>query len=273
MVRNDNKRSIIDYFPIYGSIATGIVYVTVGTIAIFSFLKIREGGADEASILAILYDYWIGRVVIWIILLGTSCYIIWRLYETFKDPYQYGKDLKGISRRTGIALSAVADALIIHAGVRILIGSGNIQLDGQPAEEQEFARRLLALSWGDVAVIAIGITFLISAVIQLIYGVSDGYKERINIQRNKIWMNRMIKAVAWYGYVARAIILGITGFFFLQAGIQKNEKLVVNTDKAFDYIGDHVGHVYFIIVAVGTVSYGVFMWLQGIYYKSHGRKN
>jgi hypothetical protein len=40
----------------------------------------------------------------------------------------------------------------------------------------------------------------------------------------------------------------------------------VNTDKAFDFIGDQVGHVYFILVAVGTIFYGLFMFALGITY-------
>jgi hypothetical protein len=267
--RNNHKRAFIDYLPIYGSIATGIVYFTVGTIAILSFLKVRQGGADEASILAIMDDYLIGRIVIWIILLGTLSYIIWRIYETIKDPYNYGKDLKGIARRCGIALSAVADALIINSGVRILLGSGNIQIDGQPEEEREFVRQLLESSWGGAAVIAVGAAYIVSAVIQLVYGVTNGYKERIDILHSKVWTNKSVQVLAWYGYVARGIILGIIGFFFLKAGIEENEKLVVNTDKAFDFIGDHIGHVYFVVVALGTMSYGIFMWLQGFYYESN----
>jgi len=41
---------------------------------------------------------------------------------------------------------------------------------------------------------------------------------------------------------------------------------IVNTNKAFDFIGDHVGHVYFILVAIATICYGVFMFAQGIAY-------
>jgi hypothetical protein len=27
--------------------------------------------------------------------------------------------------------------------------------------------------------------------------------------------------------------------------------------------------VYFVVVALGTMSYGIFMWLQGFYYESN----
>jgi hypothetical protein len=43
---------------------------------------------------------------------------------------------------------------------------------------------------------------------------------------------------------------------------------LVNTDKAFYFIGDDVGHAYFIIVAIGTICYGLFMFSFGVYYDS-----
>lgn len=53
-----------------------------------------------------------------------------------------------------------------------------------------------------------------------------------------------------------------------QTGIAGNSRHVVNTGKAFDFIGDHVGHLPFIIVAIGTIAYGLFMFGFGIYYDS-----
>ncbi len=52
----------------------------------------------------------------------------------------------------------------------------------------------------------------------------------------------------------------------VSTGIMENAEYVVNTDKAFDFIGDHVGHIYFILVAVGTLSYGIFMFVLGVTY-------
>src|SRR4051812_38446797 len=117
MTNMKKKWTIIHYLPVYGCIATGIIYAAIGVIAILSFLKIRHGGADESSMMAILAEYVIGKIIILIILLGTVCYIIWRFYETITDPYDYGKHIKGLIRRTGIALSTLADILIVYAAL------------------------------------------------------------------------------------------------------------------------------------------------------------
>lgn len=264
-MEKSEKKKIIHYLPVYGCIATGIIYAAIGVIAILSFLKVRHGGADESSLMAILAKYLIGKIIIWIILLGTLCYIVWRFYETITDPYDYGKDWKGLIKRGGIALSTIADILIIYAAVRILLGAGHIQPDGQPQEERAMVQKLLS-DQGQWPVIGIGVVYLVTALIQLWYGVTRGYRERVNIERFSSFFRHIVHGVAWAGYAGRGIILGIIGFFFVKAGITENARHIVNTDKAFDFIGDNVGHVYFILVSIATICYGLFMFAQGAAY-------
>ncbi|HZB14697.1 MAG TPA: DUF1206 domain-containing protein, partial [Chryseolinea sp.] len=261
-----NKKSIIHYFPIYGCISTGLIYTTVGVIALLSFFKVRSGGADESSMLALISDYVVGKIFIWVILTGTVCYISWRFYEAITDPYEYGRQMSGIVKRISICLSTVADVMIAYTAVRVLLGAGQIMLDGRPKEEQETIASLLQQSWGNEIVVFIGLVIIIAAITQLLYGVTKGYQERINIDRFSLTVRRVTHALAWAGYIARGIILGIIGFFLAKAGISESAEEVVNTDKAFDFIGDHVGHLYFILVALGTICYGIFMFILGVAY-------
>jgi uncharacterized membrane protein YphA (DoxX/SURF4 family) len=66
--------------------------------------------------------------------------------------------------------------------------------------------------------------------------------------------------------LSRGIILGIVGFSYIRAGVLRNAGSVVNTDKAFDFVGDHAGGICFILVAIGTIFYGVFMFVFGYGY-------
>lgn len=256
----------VHYLPEFGSMATGITYGGIGVIALLSFFRVREGGADESSMLLVLNDFLLGKIIVIAILAGTTGYIVWRIYEAITDPYQYGSSAKGIGRRAGIALSTVADALIVYAGVRVLLGTSHIQNDGQPLEERAMTQALLDAG-DDWVIILLGSAILLTAIVQLVYGFAKGYKERLDETVYKKGFRKVLHMLALYGYSARGIILGITGFFFLQAGLLHRAEAVVNTDKAFDFIGDHVGHSIFIIVAIGTIAYGLFMVALGFTYK------
>lgn len=266
MKGSKNKKTFARYLAMYGCMSTGMVYGAVGAIAILSFLKIKQGGADEGSLLVYLNDYTMGKIFIWIILVGMLSYIAWRMYETFRDPYGYGSKAKGLIRRSGIGLSSIADAFIAYSAVQALLGTGSVQEDGQPKAEREIAGTMLQENWGDWLIVILGTIILLTALVQFFYGITNGYRERLNIDhfnKLKTWLTNFF---AWYGYFARGLILGIIGFFFIKAGILEDPQFVVNTDKAFDFIGDHVGHLYFILVAIGTICYGIFMILLGIYF-------
>lgn len=266
MQSREKKKSKVRFLPIYGCISTGLIYTGIGVIAILSFLKIKQGGADESSLLAFLNNYVIGKVVVWIILLGTVSYIAWRIFETIKDPYEYGKEAKGIALRTGIALSTIADAFIAYSAIQVLLGTGNIQENGQPEAQRQIVGHMLQQNQGDLLIISIGVIISVTAVIQFYYGITQGYRERLDIAQFSKGIKILINFLAWVGYTARGIILGIIGFFFIKAGILENARYVVNTDKAFNFIGDHIGHLYFILVAVGTICYGLFMFALGATY-------
>jgi hypothetical protein len=260
------KTSFVRYLAVYGCFSTGIIYVAIGAIAILSFLKIRDGGADESSLLAILNENALGKFFFWVIVLGTACYIVWRIFETIADPYGYGRDIKGIGKRVGVAMSTIPDALIVFTAAQVLAGTGDIQLDGRPVGQREMVDSVLQKEGGDSMIIGIGVAICMTAIVQFWYGITKGYKERLDIARFSRRFKKAIHFLAWAGYFARGIVVGIIGAFFLKAGFSGSAKHIVNTDKAFDYIGDHIGHIYFILVAIGTICYGLFMFGHGVVY-------
>lgn len=268
MQHSKKKKAFIRFLPVYGCVATGIIYSAIGIIAILSFLNIKQGGADESSLLIFLGDYFVGKIFIWVILLGTISYILWRGFETVKDPYDYGSDVQGLAKRAGIALSTIADALIVYAAITVLLGTSRTQEDGGPEAERQMVSEILGRDYGDWIIISCGLVILATAFVQFFYGVSRGYKERLDIAHFEKKVKRLIHFIAWIGYLSRGIIIGIIGFFYIKAGVLENAQHIVNTDKAFDFIGDHVGHLYFILVAIGTIFYGFFMFALGITYET-----
>lgn len=266
MSKLTGKQRFVHYLPLYGSISTGLIYLAIGVIAILSFLKLKDGGADESSLLAFLDDYFFGKILIGILILGMASFVFWRIFEAIKDPYRYGSDLKGISRRTGIGLSSIADAFIAFAAVRILLNIGNVQEDGEPTEQRETVANILTEDWGQGIIIALGLIIAGTALVQFWYGITRGYRERLDIAHFNKEKQQVLHLFAWMGYSARGIILGIIGFFLLKAGYLEEARHVVNTDKAFNFLGDHVGYLPFILVAIGTICYGLFMFAMGITY-------
>lgn len=263
-----HKRPVFHYLGMWGAISTGLVYFGIGLIAVLSFLQLKKGGADEGSMFVYLDQFIVGKILVWIILTGMISYIIWRIYETIRDPYGYGKDLDGIARRSIAAFSSLADGLIGLSAIQALLNSGSASKSGIPKAERELVADILSNSGGEWVIKIIAVIICITSLVQFGYVIAKGYLERLDIQHLNNDKRFVIHFLAWTGHISRGVILGIIGIFLYKASVSGNANEVVNTDKAFDFIGDEVGYLYFIVVAIGTILYGVFMILFGLYYDS-----
>jgi hypothetical protein len=266
MNRGKKKARFVQYFAIWGCFSTGIVYFAIGVIAILSFMKIKSGGADEGSFLVFLDKFIIGKIFIWAIMLGMVGCIIWRIYEMIADPYGYGKDVKGMARRGVSALSSLADALIAYSAIQALTGTGGAEATGQPTGQRAMLTDIIQESWGSAAIMITGVITCIIAVVQIGYVIGKTYMEKLDIDQLSTWKKTLIHLSAWSGHFARGTILGIIGYSLIRTAISKNAAHFVNTDKAFDFIGDNIGHLPFLVVATGTIFYGVFMFAFGAFY-------
>src|SRR5690606_28780249 len=141
---------LVHSLPVFGCSSTELIYLGKGLNALLSLFKSKTGGADESSMLEFLNKFIIGQIIEWRNLVGTLSDIVWRIFESLKDPYEYGNEIKGISKRTVIALSTVADAFIAFSAIQVLLGTGNIQEDGQPQEQREIISGLLQEDMGAI---------------------------------------------------------------------------------------------------------------------------
>jgi hypothetical protein len=249
----------------YGCYSISAVYILVGLMAILSFLGLADDDADEERIVNVILELPGGDVFMALIIVGLIGYIIWRVFEAYTDPYDFGNDKEGIAKRTGIALSAGGYALIAFAAAEILIqgGGGNGEED-----QQSMVAQVLGFPGGAWLVGLAGVITGFAGLVQFKYVAGGDYFKRINLHNMPDWLKTTTHVLAWAGYFARGIILAIIGYFLISAGIQSDPEEVGDTDTAFDFIGSFgtIGHIIFHAVALGTIGYGLFMIINGYYY-------
>jgi hypothetical protein len=250
-------------FARYGSVSIGVVYIFIGVIAILSLLRLKDGGADEDSLLELLAGVWLGEVLLWVILGGILCYMMWRIYEAIADPANLGNNKKGIIRRTAIALSALAYGTIAVSGIQAMTGTD----DEEGFEEQRhFIASILAWDGGGWVIAIAGVCIGITALVEFRYVFLGDHRPQMDVIHLSKTKHRIIDILAWAGHLARSIILGIIAYSLIRGAIYNNAEETVNTDKAFNFIGESMlGHPFFVIVALGTICYGIFMIIFGIY--------
>ena len=251
-----------------GCVSIGTVYVLVGTLALLALSGRLIEAADEERLVQLLMRIPGGPVVIWAIVIGAMAYVAWRVIEFVSDPYDVGTGWKGLARRAGVASSAIGYALIAFTTARMAIGSGSADRDAAEERRQVIVAEVLGWPGGELLVGLGGAVLGIVGIAQFVLVVRRSYATEIHIEPQTELGERVTHFLAWYGYSARGVILCVLAWFLVDGAISSDPKAVGDTDTAFDFIGGGiVGDSAFAIVAVGTIAYGIFMYMNAWHYR------
>lgn len=247
-----------------GCISIGMVYCLVGVLALLNLLRVTSAVADEEGIMKFVHDLPLGEAVLGIIGIGLAGYTIWRFYEAITDPYEMGNDWKSIVTRIGIAFTGVVYGTIAYAAYQSLTGVKN---NGEQ-EQQQMVGDVLQWELGPWLIGLAALLVLASAGAQFYYGASNQFTRRLNTESLSEDKENFVFWLGKIGYFARGIILLIICLFFIKAALQEDPSEIGNTDSAFDFMGEGwAGHSFFVLVALGTISYGLFMFAFSIFYR------
>jgi hypothetical protein len=255
-----------------GCISIGTVYFIVGSLALLALSGRLIEAADEDRMIQIVLRLPAGPLVIWTVIAGMTAYVVWRAIEVVADPYGFGRNWSGLGKRTAVALGALGYGLLAFSAARIVLASGTtVGAAGRDVAEQEqqaFVADVLSWPAGGWVVAAAGLVLLVVGVAQFVLIVRRDYATEVDFECAAAPMRDVINVLAMYGYAARGVILTVLGYFLLKAAFTHDADAAGDTDTAFDFIGGGpVGDTAFLLVALGTVAYGIFMYLNACYYR------
>jgi hypothetical protein len=258
-------RPIARFLARYGCVSIGTVYVLIGVWALLALWRLAQPAADEERILQRIMSVPFGGVLTAAVGAGVAGWMVWLLFEAVFDPYDFGKTTKGLARRIGVALSALAYGAIVFGAVKVLLGEGGHREQAR----QRLTGQVLEWTGGRLLVGAAGVALAVIGLYQLKYVYDRKHEHRIRLRACGRFARMVINALAWLGFCARCAILAVLGYFLVRAAWSYNPRGVGDTDSAFDFLGlggGPLGDAVFSAVAVGTIAYGLFMYVNAIYF-------
>jgi len=250
-----------------GCCSIGTIYVLIGVWAMLALLRVADPAADEQRILQRMSELPLGAALIVGLALGTLAYILWLTFEAVFDPFEFGSGLKGVGERIGIALSALAYGKIAWSAVKVLVGTG---AHGEQ-QRQRVAGQVLDWPAGRWLVGAAGLAVAIVGLFQIKYVIDGEHRRRMALPRSHRFAHRLVDVLGWAGYGARCAILLVLGWFLLHAAWAFDARDVGDTDSAFDFLGlsgSALGNAVFTVVALGTICYGLFLYVNALWFKA-----
>jgi hypothetical protein len=243
-----------------GYAARGVIYVIVGALA--ALAAIGRGGetTDSEGALVEVLGAPFGKILLAMVAAGLLCYSAWRAVQAVMDADSHGTDLKGLTIRSGLAVSAVTHIGLAFAAVSLIFGWGS---GGSGESEQEWTARLLSQPYGAWLVGAVGLAFIGVGIAHGIKAWTARFERRFDMDQNE---QKIITPLSRFGLFARGTVFVIMGGFFITAAIQNDPSEARGLSGALQALqGQTFGSILLGIVALGLVSFGAYSIIESIY--------
>lgn len=246
----------------FGFAAKGIVYALMGLLALLAATGQQNGQtADKQKAVHTLQELPGGPVLLGLIAFGLLGYIVWRLVQAFRDTEDKGHDAKGIARRVGYAASGLIYASLAWYAAQLAMSNPT---DSSGNTRQTLTSKVLSWPGGEWLIMLVGLATIGVGLYQIYRAYSGTFHKNVQSSDIPAGQQNKVYRLGQIGYTARGIVLGITGYFFVQAGLQSRAAAIGDTEQAFDLLAS-MGPVVLGIVALGLIAYGLYMLVQAKY--------
>jgi heme/copper-type cytochrome/quinol oxidase subunit 2 len=266
------EKLVYAYWPVirklarFGCASIGVVYIMVGILALSTYVGAGQEQADEEGAMQVLMDNTFTQILLWLMVLGLLGYASWRITEAIIDPYNYGSRWRGIFKRIGIASTSILYGGLAFAGAYFLITG---DADDDDEMEVELTATILELDGGHLLVGLFALGTAIVGIIQFLFAYKESYNERLHTDTLPSYAQTLIKITGRSGYSARGAILLVLSFFLFRAAFLQDAGEVKDPDGAFAMLAeqDLVGFLVMFLIAIGTILYGLFMFIYSYFYR------
>jgi hypothetical protein len=255
----------MDLLARLGYAVRGLMYITIGAIALQAALGKASGPADQIGAITRLGTGPGGRLLLWVILVGLAAYALWGLIRAVLDPFHKGSDTSGLLARGGYLLSAASYAFFAYATYGLLRGSGGGSSSGA---SMSFISQLMQMPAGRILVAIIGLATLGGGLYQIYAGLTMNFEHRFKPYALSADQLRTAKQMGKIGTAARGIVIAIMGAFILLAATSADPSKARGFSGALSFLGQQPFGIYLLaIVAAGLIVLGLYSLMSAAWFR------
>jgi hypothetical protein len=229
------------------------MYIVIGWIALQIAFGHTRQQADRTGALHELSSTALGKVALWVLVVGFIGMTLWRLSEAI---WPTGEGRKAGQRALALA-KAVLYAVIAYGVLKYALGLGAPQSSN--SQSVDLTATLMRYTGGKALVVVIGLV-LIGAGLYLGY---QAWRERFRRDMDLGRLSpRTRKTVEWLGRaggVARGVVFITAGIFLVVAAVEAKPQQAKGIDSSLRALAaTPAGPWLLALVAIGLVMFGLF---------------
>lgn len=244
-----------------GWVAKGLVYGLTGLLALVLGIHAARGTSDsndEASTtgaIARIAESSFGAALLIVVTAGLVVYALWRLFSVVLPAEN---DMMSWVTRGGYLVSALTYLVLAWTAITFVRHPGK-PADGEDSRVESFTRDLMGRRFGREAVVAIGVLLIVIAAVFVWKAVSASFTKQLLPGDVGPVSDRMIVILGRIGWVARAGMMALIGFFLARAAVRFDPEEAQGLDGSLrQATASTAGTILVIAVGVGLLVYGVF---------------
>ncbi len=245
----------------YGS--RGLVYLIVGGLALLDAVgTVGQESVDSKGALEKIIAQPFGQTLLSIVAVGLLGYSLWRLIQAVADPDDHGTGPKGVAVRGGLLVSCITHVGLAVFAASLIFGWGAGGGDGGNSA-QDWTAWLLDKAFGRWLVGGLGLLVIGAGIAHFYKGATAGFEKYFIMDRG---LMRWATPVCQFGLMARGVVFGIIGGFFIVAAVHFNSGQARGLKGALDTLeAQPFGPWMLGMVGTGLVAFGIYSLIEAGY--------
>jgi hypothetical protein len=252
----------------FGYITRGLVYATIGVLALQLALGAGGAATSQTGAIARLGSQPFGQVLLLLIVVGLASYSLWGFIRAIFDPMRRGHDVKGRVERIGFVFSGISYGLLVIPTLQFLMNQGGRQ---QGSNSADISVQLFKLPFGPWLVAGFGLLWIGLGLVQLYTAYKRAFMQDFQVNHmsapERAWATRL----GQMGHAARGIVFAVIGVLILEAARAHNPSQAQGFDSALLKLAQApYGALLLGGVALGLIAFGVYSALSARWIKVRG---
>lgn len=248
-----------------GFYSKGFIFIVVGVIALLVALGERGGEelADPTGALErIARDAIYGKMILLVFVFGAVGHGAWNVLRGAADVDDAGKGFAGIVKRIAACGIGFFYWFLAFKAWQLVFAP---ETHGE-AIQKTLTAVLLALPLGALLVAIIGASVIGVGIHQCYTGISGKFQETFRVREMTGARRRMVTVLGYVSFVARGLLFGLIGYFFIVAAIYSDANNAIGLDGALLALAQsYFGKSLLFATAIGLICHGVLSLFEARY--------
>jgi hypothetical protein len=245
-----------------GFAGKGTVYVLLGLGAVAFAVGVSQEVEDVAGTIEAVSRKPFGALALLLVAFGLLNYGVWNAVQAVWDPERVGGNWVGNALRAIFGGSAVLNLFLAYKTASVALGHNWGGATGDEAV-QSWTQQALQMPGGRAVVLvaaAVMAGIATSLVVRLVRGK---YLNLLTPHDRAGTGGAWVKACAWYGFLAQAVVAGLTAWFLWRAGLMAEPDEAGGFTKALATLFNQpFGRTLLGLTGAGVMAQGVYIWLM-----------